>query len=224
MISFEEIGLTKRHSNVNSLLRYKDLDMLPGGVAEVTLVNDLVIRIETYDVKKIRSYSNILEIANTTIPIVMAQCAVALIPMEELIKTSKESNAETGITESYIHMRISNYLYKDSKTTDQSQLSVKNVFEIVARLSGCTVEDITGKSRAREIVNPRQFGSYLARKLVRSKIDGVGAASLKEVGDFINKDHATVLNSEKVVKDKIESSVIQKDHYEILSKIIKASI
>ena len=66
----------------------------------------------------------------------------------------------------------------------------------VCQVSGVAKEDILSVIRNREFVAARQLFFYYARKNT--------SHSLKKIGIFLGKDHATVLHSIKAVNDLLD--------------------
>ena len=82
----------------------------------------------------------------------------------------------------------------------RAQLTPQAIIASVAKYSGISLEDITGKSRDKSIVVPRQIAMYLVREET--------SASLEQIGQLLGgRDHTTVMHG----WDKI-SSAVQEDH------------
>ena len=63
----------------------------------------------------------------------------------------------------------------------------------VAELCGCSVEDMTSRSRRAEITN--------ARKICMSAMRDYTAATLEQIGGFFFRDHATALHHIRKARD-----------------------
>jgi len=63
----------------------------------------------------------------------------------------------------------------------------------VSTATGVSVDDMKGKSRIREYVLARQFYCKIAKDST--------AYSFRSIGAYINRDHATVIHSVKVVEN-----------------------
>ena len=82
----------------------------------------------------------------------------------------------------------------------RTQLTPQSIIATVAKYAGISMEDITGKSRDKSIVVPRQIAMYLVREET--------SASLEQIGQLLGgRDHTTVMHG----WDKI-SSAVQEDH------------
>lgn len=80
------------------------------------------------------------------------------------------------------------------------QLTPRTIIECVAKYSGISMDDMTGKSRDKSIVVPRQIAMYLVREET--------SASLEQIGQLLGgRDHTTVMHG----WDKI-SGAVQDDH------------
>jgi len=66
-------------------------------------------------------------------------------------------------------------------------LTPQKIIKAVAERYGITIEDITGKSQARECVIPRQISMYLCRKYLKMPYI--------KIGDQFSRDHSTVMSS-----------------------------
>ena len=73
----------------------------------------------------------------------------------------------------------------------------EDVLEGVSSYYSISIQDITGTSRLREIMIPRQVAMYLGKKYLRM--------SLSQLGDrFSGRDHSTVIHSIRKVEQKIK--------------------
>ena len=82
----------------------------------------------------------------------------------------------------------------------RAQLTPQSIIACVAKYAGISMEDMTGKSRDKSIVVPRQIAMYLVREET--------SASLEQIGQLLGgRDHTTVMHG----WDKI-SAAVQEDH------------
>ena len=70
-----------------------------------------------------------------------------------------------------------------------------NILKFVSDHLRISTDEMRGKARWRAIVEARQIFCYICRKLL--------PLSLSQIGNIINKDHATVLHSVKTIEDRI---------------------
>ena len=89
-------------------------------------------------------------------------------------------------------------------------ISAELIQRTVANHFGITLTDIIGKSRSRNVANPRMIAMYLCRKLT--------SLSSNEIGDVFGRTHANVLHAAKTVADRcaddegIRRAVAQLEH------------
>ena len=73
--------------------------------------------------------------------------------------------------------------------------TLEQIMELVARTYALTREELSGRSRRRRIVQPRQFAMYLCRRYTN--------ASLKDIGRAFDRDHTSVIYAIEVVERRI---------------------
>ena len=82
----------------------------------------------------------------------------------------------------------------------RAQLTPQSIIACVAKYAGISMDDMTGKSRDKSVVVPRQIAMYLVREET--------SASLEHIGQLLGgRDHTTVMHG----WDKI-SAAVQEDH------------
>lgn len=82
----------------------------------------------------------------------------------------------------------------------QTQLTPQSIITTVSKFFGVSMDDLTGKSRDKSIVVPRQIAMYLVREETN--------ASLEQIGQLLGgRDHTTVMHG----WDKM-SDAVQEDH------------
>jgi chromosomal replication initiation ATPase DnaA len=87
--------------------------------------------------------------------------------------------------------------------------SPESVLTEVCRLTGTDPDIIKSKSRRLDVVIVRQVYCYTARELT--------GASMKEIGKVINRNHATVIYSCRVIADAM--TISDRHVMEVLEKI-----
>ncbi|MCQ9210766.1 chromosomal replication initiator protein DnaA [Granulicatella seriolae] len=75
-------------------------------------------------------------------------------------------------------------------------ISIYDIQQEVAKHYGITIEDLKGKKRTKQIVEPRQIAMYLSRELTNVSLPKIGF-------EFGGKDHSTVIHA----YDKIAESI-----------------
>ncbi len=73
--------------------------------------------------------------------------------------------------------------------------SLEQIVALVARAYGVGTEELSGPSRRRRIVRPRQIAMYLCRRYTE--------ASLKEIGRSLRRDHTSVIHAIEVVEKRV---------------------
>lgn len=74
-----------------------------------------------------------------------------------------------------------------------SRLQIGDILDMVSDYYGIRLAEILGKKRTRAVVQPRQVGMYLARKLTSLSLEEIG-------GHFGGRDHSTVLHAQRAVE------------------------
>ena len=92
------------------------------------------------------------------------------------------------------------------------------VGNIVARYFEKTLDQLKSPSRKRELAEPRQIGMYLHRKYVYD-------ISYREIGTYWGKSktsgHCSVMHSEKVVRNRIETEKKTRDDVNAICRLIE---
>lgn len=87
------------------------------------------------------------------------------------------------------------------------------IIRTVAEHKGVSYEDIISTKRNQEIAEARQISMYLCRKLTDLSLQAVGNC-------FGGRDHSTVINGEKKIKDKIASNSALSKEIDVITKKI----
>lgn len=90
-----------------------------------------------------------------------------------------------------------NALENYSNTGKEKIISIYHIQQEVARYYQLTVEDLTGKKRTKNIVQPRQIAMYLSRTLTNSSLPKIGS-------EFGGKDHTTVMHAYEKIHEAIQ--------------------
>lgn len=97
-----------------------------------------------------------------------------------------------------IDMNLVERVVKRAIKTDNIPLTVDDIIEHVCRHYEVSPSMVTGKSRKREIVIPRQLSMYLAKKYTNLPVSRIG----KLIG---SRDHSTVLHSINTIEKAINN-------------------
>ncbi len=79
-------------------------------------------------------------------------------------------------------------------------VTVDKIFATVYKKYGISKEDLTGKSRSREIAQARHITIYLIRKITEM--------SLPNIGKIFNRDHTTALASWETIEKKLKTDAM----------------
>jgi chromosomal replication initiator protein len=93
-------------------------------------------------------------------------------------------------------------------------VTVDRILECVSRHYGVTVEDLKGRSRARDIANTRHIAIYLVRNLTGMSLPAIGQI-------FGKRDHTTILSSLDTVEKQLKRNPLLEIELDDLSKEIK---
>jgi chromosomal replication initiator protein len=109
--------------------------------------------------------------------------------VRELEGTLTRVAAFADLTNSEVDVALAKDILKDIlPETRPRKISVKMIINETSKYFGVSAADITGRSRLRQVVYPRQVAMYLARELTDYSLPKIGE-------DFGGKDHTTVLHS-----------------------------
>ena len=116
-----------------------------------------------------------------------------------------------------INLDLLNEAFKDTMVPlpNKNELRIKDVINVVTDYYGLTKQQITGKTRTKNVSTARQIAMYLCRKHLDITYDKIGE-------EFGGKDHSTVISS----CDKIEKLIKTDPSYsralsEIENKLLK---
>ncbi len=94
---------------------------------------------------------------------------------------------------------------------ENKPITVEQIIETVSLYYDVSVNDIKGKKRHKEIVNPRQIGMYLSRELTDLSFPKIGE-------QFGNKNHTTVIHAYEKISNNLENDDQLKYDIEQLKK------
>lgn len=103
---------------------------------------------------------------------------------------------------------------KTLKSSTNTQLTILQIQEEVAKYYHIHVKDLKGKKRVKAIVVPRQIAMYLSREMTDNSLPKIG-------GEFGGKDHTTVIHAhEKILQLVKTDPAIQKEIAEIKNLLL----
>lgn len=102
---------------------------------------------------------------------------------------------------------IMNALKNQSVVSDKTGLSPKKIIKVVADYYGLTRQQVTSKTRTKNIANARHISIYLCRKLLDISYIKIGE-------EFGGRDHSTIISActkveSQIAKDKAMSAAVK---------------
>ncbi len=96
--------------------------------------------------------------------------------------------------------------------SDAPEISAATIMAVTAEYFAISMDELTGTSRSRVLVQARQIAMYLCRELTD--------LSLPRIGDKFGRDHTTVLHAERKIKDQMaEKRAVYNQITELTSRI-----
>jgi len=92
-------------------------------------------------------------------------------------------------------------------------ISPKIIIEIVAKFYDIEISDLTGKSRKKELVTPRQIAMFLMRQEINTSFPTIGH-------EFGGRDHTTAIHACNKVSYEIKSDQRKKQEIESLKQLL----
>ncbi len=95
---------------------------------------------------------------------------------------------------------------------EESKITPDKILEKVSKKFGVSPEDIKGPKRTKEIAYARHISAYLMKKITDM--------SLKKIGTFLKRDHATIISSLKAVEKELGANTkTDRDINELIKEI-----
>lgn len=101
--------------------------------------------------------------------------------------------------------------------TKSPELAISDIQETVADYYNISVDDLKGKKRNKQIVNPRQIAMYLARELTPNSLPKIGS-------EFGGRDHTTVMHAYEKIQESINTDDKIKDQIVELRNLLKSKV
>jgi chromosomal replication initiator protein len=102
---------------------------------------------------------------------------------------------------------------KDHVSTNKQSLTADRIIDCVCKYYNISKEDLVGKKKNKEIVEPRQMCVYLINEMLNIPLTAIGAL-------FGGRDHTTIMHA----RDKINSQVKVNPHIKTLVNDIKSQL
>ncbi|HEB61700.1 MAG TPA: chromosomal replication initiator protein DnaA [Bacteroidetes bacterium] len=110
-------------------------------------------------------------------------------------------SANMMLNDKKIDLKLTSEVIDNFSHNVDKEINIENIQKIISDFFNIPIEQITGKSRKRNIVIARQLGIYFSKQMT--------SYSLKQIGSqFGNRDHATVLHSIKTVNNLMDTDTL----------------
>ena len=128
--------------------------------------------------------------------------------IREIEGVLKKINALVRFAKKEITMDLLEDVVREHSKRNQKRISIELIRKTVGKFYDVTVDDLISNKRKKEITVPRQISMYLIKELTKN--------THKEIGKAFNRDHSTVVNSLKKVKESLENDIrIEKEIKEL---------
>jgi chromosomal replication initiator protein len=105
--------------------------------------------------------------------------------------------AQASLVRRDIDLELAKTVLKDIVTSEEREVNIDTIQDLVADYYDVTVADLKSKSRKKELVYPRQVAMYFAKEFTN--------LSLKSIGyHFGGRDHSTVIHAIQTISDLME--------------------
>lgn len=134
--------------------------------------------------------------------------------IRELEGALKKISFYSKLGNTQITVDLAKEVLKDLVSDDTNKtITAELIIKTVAEHKHVSYEDIISSKRNQEIAEARQISMYLCRKLTDLSLQAVGNC-------FGGRDHSTVINGEKKIKDKLASNPALANDIDIIIKKI----
>jgi chromosomal replication initiator protein len=106
--------------------------------------------------------------------------------------------ANASLTKQDINLDLAKYILKNFTQKPNNELSIEQIQRLVCEHFTMSLEDITSKSRKREIVQARQISMYFSKQLTKESLVNIGRY-------FGGRDHSTVIHACQTVNNLIDT-------------------
>lgn len=105
--------------------------------------------------------------------------------------------AQASLVRRDIDLELAKSVLKDIVTSEEREVNIDTIQDLVADYYDVSVADLKSKSRKKELVYPRQVAMYFAKEFTN--------LSLKSIGyHFGGRDHSTVIHAIQTISDLME--------------------
>jgi chromosomal replication initiator protein len=93
-----------------------------------------------------------------------------------------------------VEMQLAEIVLKDLiSESDSPEITAAHIMAVIAEYFSVSIDDLTGSSRSRVLVNARQIAMYLCRELTELSLPKIGQT-------FGGRDHTTVMHADRKVR------------------------
>ncbi len=121
--------------------------------------------------------------------------------------------AQATFTKKEMTMELAHDLIEKIVQTPQNEITVTKIAKVVCDYFKISQEQMSSKSRKREVAQARQIAMYLSRTLTNTSLSYIGS----QIG---GRDHATVLHSFNTVNDLLDTDRTFKKYITDLKRIL----
>jgi len=127
--------------------------------------------------------------------------------------------AYASLTSEDVSLSMAESILKDimSPAKDRSHIDIDLIKKVTAEYYSIKIDDMTAKTRTREITTARQVAMYLARTLTSASLPKIG-------GEFGGRDHTTVMHANDKITEELKSNPDIEEAVKSISENIKKYI
>ena len=124
--------------------------------------------------------------------------------------------AYASLTSEDITLSLAEIILKDimAPSKDRSNVDIDLIKKVTAEYYSIKIDDMTAKTRKREITTARQVAMYLARTLTNSSLPKIGE-------EFGGRDHTTVMHANDKITEELKSNPEIEEAVKAISQNIK---
>jgi len=124
--------------------------------------------------------------------------------------------AYASLTSEDITLSLAEIILKDimAPSKDRSNVDIDLIKKVTAEYYSIKIDDMTAKTRKREITTARQVAMYLARTLTNSSLPKIGE-------EFGGRDHTTVMHANDKITEELKSNPETEEAVKAISQNIK---
>ena len=124
--------------------------------------------------------------------------------------------AYASLTSEEVTLSMAENILKDimAPSKDRSNVDIALIKKVTSEYYSIKIDDMTSKTRTREIATARQVAMYLARTLTKSSLPKIGE-------EFGGRDHTTVMHANDKITEELKSNPEIEEAVKAISQNIK---